>query len=97
MKTIFSTIFCIVFAAITLSSCARRIYVSERSAPPVVVRPAPPYPGAVWIPEEYMWRGSRYEYIAPHYVRPHRGHTWVSGHWNRHRNGSVWVKGYWRR
>jgi len=96
MKTIFSTIFCILFAVITLSSCARRVYVSERPAPPVVVRPAAPYPGAVWIPEEYTWRGGRYAYVAPHYVRPHGRHTWVAGHWDRNRNGSVWVKGYWR-
>lgn len=99
MKTIYSSFFCVAFAAITFSACARRVYVSERPIPPppMVVRPAAPYGGAVWIPEEYAWSGGRYQYIAPHYVTPRRGHVWVAGHWDKRHGRAVWSKGYWRR
>ncbi|MFT3705068.1 MAG: YXWGXW repeat-containing protein [Agriterribacter sp.] len=97
MKSIYSLL-SVIIIAIVFSSCARRVYVSERPLPPpMAVRPGVPYPGAVWIPEEYAWRGGRYEYIAPHYVQPRRGHTWVAGYWNGSGRRSVWVKGHWRR
>jgi len=100
MRTNFFYTLSAIAIAVAFSSCASQshIYVAERPAPPVVMRSAPPFRGAVWIPEEYVWRGGRYVYVAPHYVRaPHRGHTWVAGYWNTHRGRSVWVKGHWRR
>ncbi|MFT3750572.1 MAG: hypothetical protein QM768_19835 [Agriterribacter sp.] len=99
MKTMYHTFLFVFITAITFSACARRVYVSERPAPPplVAVRPALPHPGAVWISEEYVWRGGRYVYVAPHYVSAPRGRVWVSGYWNTHRGRSVWVKGHWRR
>jgi len=100
MRTNFFYALSAIVIAVAFSSCASqsRVYVSERIPPPVAMRPAPPFRGAVWIPEEYMWRGGRYVYVTPHYVRaPHRGHTWVAGYWNTHRGRPVWVQGYWRR
>ncbi|WP_153799665.1 YXWGXW repeat-containing protein [Foetidibacter luteolus] len=83
---------------ITLSSCATqsRVVVRERPVARVVVAPPPPYPGAVWVGEEYIWRGGRYRYVAPHYVRPRRAQVWVPGRWSPARGGYVWIGGRWR-
>jgi hypothetical protein len=87
--------------AVLATSCASesRVVVRERPMPPqaVYVRPGPPpYAGAVWVGEEWAWRRGRYEYVAPHYVHPHRSQVWVSGHWHESRNGYEWKGGYWR-
>ncbi|WP_343673310.1 hypothetical protein [Chitinophaga sp.] len=80
-----------------LNSCASDYYVAERPAPPpVIVQPAPPYPGAVWIGGEYRWRSGNYYYVQPHYVRPRPNRVYVPGHWNSGPRGHSWKKGHWR-
>jgi len=92
------SVFIICIAVILFTSCATesRVVVTERPVAPVVVRPAPPYPGAVWVTEEYRWRSGRYVYVAPHYVHPRRSAVWVPGHWQSSRGGYVWRGGRWR-
>jgi hypothetical protein len=62
----------------------------------VVVRPVPPYAGAVWVGPEWRWKHGRYIYVAPHYAHPRKAHVWVPGHWRNSPRGFVWVKGHWR-
>ena len=98
MKNIYSFIAIALFSAVTFISCAPAPYavVTTRPAAPVIVQPVSPYPGAVWIPGEYRWRGNRYVYINPHYARPRHGRVWISGGWVATRGGYVWRSGYWR-
>lgn len=72
-----------------LAACASesRIAIKEKPATVVVVKPAPPYAGAVWVGEEWRWKRGRYVYVAPHYVRPHKTHVWVPGHWRNSPRG----------
>jgi hypothetical protein len=71
-----------------------RIFIRERPVEPVYSRPAAPYPGAVWIPGEWEWRGGRYVYINGYYV--HGGNrVWIPGHWREVPGGYVWDKGHW--
>jgi hypothetical protein len=82
-----------------LMSCAApsRVVVKEKPAPPVVlVRPASPYPNAVWVGDSWRWHRGRYVYVKGHYVKPRRGMVWVDGHWKNTPRGFVWVKGHWR-
>jgi len=85
-------------AALLFASCAPAPYavVREVPPPPYAVQPVAPYPGAVWVSGEYFWRGGRYVYAAPHYVRPRYGRVWVPGYWNSSRGGYVWRRGHWR-
>ena len=88
-------------SGITLASCASgSVVVRERPVAPtyVVERPAPPYAGAVWIQEDWAYRGGRYEYVRPHWERPpHPGHQWHGGYWENHSHGYAWHRGYWGR
>jgi hypothetical protein len=55
---------------ITLLTSCFPAYVAVRPVPPpVIVRPAPPYEGAVWVELPGHWED-----------RP-RGSVWISGHW----------------
>ena len=97
MQVKVKNLFIISVSVLVFSSCRpSRAVVREKPNAPYVVRPAPPYPDAVWIDGEWVLRGSRYEYVTPHYVTPRRGRAWVPGHWVTTRRGNVWVKGRWR-
>jgi hypothetical protein len=98
MKTIIKSLvaFSILITTAITSDAQVRIFVRTRPVEPVIVRPAAPYRGAVWIPGEWQWRGGRYVYVNPHYVHARRGHVWTQGHWNNISGGSVWVAGRWR-
>ena len=66
---------------VILQSCGPH-YVAEVPVAPIEVRPAFPYPGAVWIDGGWVWRGGH--------------HTWVGGHWDHPRAGKEWHGGEWR-
>lgn len=99
MKTISFTVLMATITVILFSSCAAqsRVYVAERHPAPVVMRPAPPFAGAIWVGPEYRWHRGQYVYVAPRYVTPRHGHTWAQGYWKHHHGKQVWVKGHWRR
>ena len=90
-------LFTISFFLCVACSTPSRVVVKEKPAPPVVVvRPAQPYPNAVWVGDAWRWKHGRYVYIRPHYVKPKRGMMWVDGHWKNTGRGLVWVHGHWR-
>src|SRR6476646_4396656 len=57
-----------------------------------------PYPNAVWVGPEWVWRHGRYVAVPGHWerIRRHRG-MWVPGYWERRREGYIWIPGHWRR
>ncbi len=82
---------------LVLSSCGSSYYVSERPAPYVYSRPAPPpYAGAIWIQPEYIWRGGGYVAQPGYWSRPRPGYSYHPGQWNHNRRGHTWVRGGWR-
>jgi len=96
MKTISK--FCIIIAASAsmLAGCAGgEFVVRERPADVVYERPVAPYPDAVWISGEWVWRGNHYEHERGHWERP-SNRVWVEGHWREAPGGYVWVRGHWR-
>src|SRR5689334_20980970 len=58
-----------------------------------------PYPDAVWVGPEWVWRNGYYVEVPGHWVRMQRRNTvWVQGDWNYNkRRGYHWRKGHWRR
>jgi hypothetical protein len=82
MRGIIAGIIVILFVFSGIMGCIAEI----RTAPPparVEVRPAVPFPDAVWI-------GGYWEYR-------HRNWVWAPGHWGkRPRPGAVWLPGYWK-
>jgi hypothetical protein len=79
-----------------MASCAGEYYVSDQPADVVYVRPAAPYPGAVWIEGDWIWSGGRYVHVNGHWARPRAGRVWVTGNWHRGPRGYAWHRGYWR-
>ncbi len=101
MKKVLQYLLFATISAFVLASCApSAVVVRERPVAPgyTDVRPAPPYPGAVWINEDWEYRGGRYEYVRPHWERPPQaGHVWHGGYWENHSHGYSWHKGHWGR
>jgi hypothetical protein len=60
------------------------------------VKPAKPYPNAVWMSGHWKWTGGNYVWVPGHWVKPRAGKKWVPGHWQKRPRGWVWVKGHWR-
>ncbi|OCX53842.1 hypothetical protein BEL04_06035 [Mucilaginibacter sp. PPCGB 2223] len=95
MKTISKLCIIIAASASMLAGCAGEYIVRERPVEPVYERPVAPYPGAVWISGEWVWRGDHYERMRGHWERP-RSRVWVEGHWRETPGGYVWVRGHWQ-
>lgn len=83
----------------TASSCSsQRLVVRTRPAAPVlVVRPAAPGPGYIWVGGDWLWQGGRYVYREGYWAPPRRGNRYAAGYWKRSRGGWFWVPGRWRR
>lgn len=100
MKLFFQYAIIAAISGITLASCATEtVVVRERPVPPayVTVRPVAPYPGAVWVQEDWAYRGGHYAYVRPHWERPRSGYVWHGGYWENHPHGYAWRRGYWGR
>lgn len=66
--------------------------------PMVEVRPAIPYPEAVWIGGYWAHYGGRWAWRGGYYDRrPHPGAAWVPGYWHHYgHQGWGWRSGHWR-
>lgn len=97
MKTISK--FCLIFAtsAAMLAGCAVRggFVVHDRPADVVYERGTAPYADAVWVGDEWEWRGSRYEHVNGHWEHSNN-RVWVSGSWRQTNGGYTWDKGHWQ-
>ncbi|MGA2108689.1 MAG: hypothetical protein ABSH25_13715 [Syntrophorhabdales bacterium] len=71
-----------------------------RTGPPparVEVRPAVPYPEAVWIDGHWEHRYGEWVWNPGCWSRPpFPGAIWVPGHWRESPGGWRWVPGHWR-
>ena len=76
--------------------CGPTVVVRQPPPKKVEVKPAKPYPNAVWVQGHWAYRGGTYVWVPGHWKKARPGRTWVAGHWARRRGGWVWVKGYWR-
>lgn len=93
--------------ALTATGCARRVYarssgtVYVQAAPPpppatrVVVRPAAPYAGAVWVEGHYQWNGAQYVWVPGHYVQNRPGYVFVQPRWVNQGGRYTYVAGGW--
>ncbi len=82
----------------TLGEAHTRIYV--RFGPPAlktvkVVRPAKPYPNAVWISGYWAYRNGHYVWVKGYWVKPRPHYVFVRAHWQKTRYGWYFVPGHW--
>ncbi len=88
----------IVAVALTMSvmGCVEVV----RTGPPparVEVRPALPYPEAVWIDGHWDYRGGNWVWAQGYWERrPFPGAVWIPGHWRETPGGWKWIPGHWR-
>lgn len=74
-----------------------RVYVHVQPTAPVIVRPAAPAPGHVWVEHEWVVKNGAYVHVPGYWAAPPHGRArWVPGHWkNHHGHGYYWVPGHW--
>jgi hypothetical protein len=91
----------IMIAALSLVGAftsAQAQVVRIRPAAPVIVRPACPARGLVWVNDSWKWnrRANTYVYVSGYWAKPQRrGSLWIDGHWRKSRAGWRYVPGYW--
>lgn len=62
-----------------------------------IARPEQPSVGHVWVEGYWVWRNSRYEWMAGHWTRPpNSGAVWVAPRWEQEGNSYRFYEGYWR-
>ena len=73
--------------------------ITVRPAPVVVVRPAAPQAGYIWVDGDYVWDGvaAQYAWHPGYWMAPRPGFRWIVGRWHRSHGRWFWVSGYWRR
>jgi WXXGXW repeat (2 copies) len=65
-------------------------------APPAEPVPPPPSPEHVWVAGHHRWNGHVYVWERGRYERrPHGRARYVAGHWERRDRGHTWVDGHW--
>ncbi|MBS1600022.1 MAG: YXWGXW repeat-containing protein [Bacteroidetes bacterium] len=74
-----------------------RVYVNVQPTTPVIVRPAAPAPGHIWVEHEWVVRNGTYVHVPGYWAVPPPGRVrWIPGHWKKnHRHGFYWVPGHW--
>lgn len=75
--------------------CSGMVYVTERPAEVVYVRPAVPGAGYVWVDGDWYWSGGRYAWRNGYWSHPRGGQGWIRGSWQHRGRGYYWQKGRW--
>ena len=81
---------------LSFNSCAGYYYINDRPAEEVYVRPAQPYPGAVWIEGDWVWVNGRYVHNHGHWDRVREGRRYIAGYWEHTNRGYRWRRGHWQ-
>lgn len=63
--------------------------------PRMVVQPAAPYGGAVWVEGNWQWNGAQWVWADGYWQQPRVGYVYVQPRWERRGNGWVHVEGRW--
>lgn len=96
MRRIAAAFFGIVLA-VAIMGCVAEVRTPAPPPPRVEVRPAVPYPDAVWVEGHWEFRGGSWVWLPGCWsARPHARAVWVQGHWRETPNGWRWVPGHWR-
>ena len=91
-------IFLTVIAVFVSLASQAQVVVKVRPVAPVVVKPACPAPGHVWVSGSWKWnkKTRNYVWVDGHWVKPHRlGAGWIDGHWRTTRGGWKYIPGHW--
>lgn len=83
---------------ILVSLGAKAQVVVVRPAVPVMVKPACPAAGYVWVAGSWQWNRKmrNYRWVEGYWVKPRRhGAVWVEGHWRTARGGWRYIPGHW--
>lgn len=91
----FTGILIIAIVSLFISSCAPS-YVAVRPAPPAYARPVAPGPGYVWVHDNWIWQGGRYQFVPGYWSAPRRGRVWTEGNWQARGGRYYWTPGRWR-
>ena len=89
---------CIGFSSAALAQVQQvQVYVRVQPVAPVIVRPAAPAPGHIWVEHEYVVRNGAYVHVPGYWAVPPKGRVrWVPGHWKNHSgHGYYWIPGHW--
>ena len=99
MKTLKIFILLCLLSGMGFAHAARVVYIKHRppAARVVVVKPACPFKGGVWVSGNWSWKDGRYVWIDGRWEKPRHGFRWVDGHWQETRHGWNWVPGHWSR
>ena len=92
---VFSILALCLFSVI-FNSCAPS-YVVARPVAPVYVRPAAPSRYHVWVNDDWVYRGGRYEYRHGYWAQPRSNRQWVEGNWQARSGRYYWTPGRWSR
>ncbi len=73
-----------------------QIYVSKIPVAPKYKQPKRLTENHVWVPDDWLPAGNRYEYVQGHWrIRPTETAVWVDGYWRKEAKGYVRVPGHW--
>lgn len=93
----------LVNASVESSPVAPRAAATEvvvPQAPPASKREAimdRPSPMHVWVTGYWVWKDSKYEWLAGHWELPPRGtDSWVAPRWEKRGEGYAFSEGFWR-
>jgi len=85
--------------AIVIEEPAPRVVIVDAPPPPprrVVVRPAPPCVGAIWVEGYWQYTGLRFVWVRGHWVAPRDGYRFVQPRWHVHAGYHYYTPGYFR-
>ena len=93
--TVLATSGCWAHAQFTPGASGYVVYEAP-PAPRVVVRPAEPYAGAIWVAGHWQWTGAQWAWVEGYWEQPRVGYVYVQPRWARQGRGWVYVGGGWR-
>lgn len=97
-KTLIIIGFLGIFALPVDSMTGVRVYL-RFGPPPVrtvtVVRPARPFPHAVWVAGHWKYDCERQVWVAGHWIKGRRHYAYVQPRWVRTPRGFYFVQGHW--
>src|SRR6478736_138827 len=78
-----------------LSGC--RVVVEKPSNPEILLIPASPGPGHIYINDSWKWnsRASAYKVSPGYWTKSKKNAVWIDGHWRKTRAGWRYSKGHW--
>jgi hypothetical protein len=94
-KVYMKSLLTFVIIATLISGC--RVVVDRPVRPDVILIPASPGPGYIYINDSWRWnqRAHSYRVSKGYWAKPKKSSVWVDGHWRKTRGGWRYAKGHW--